>query len=118
MTTVIRGRDPSSLLPVAANEQPVSHLDEPSLRASVDEILNRRPAVGLALGVVRDGRLAFFHGHGLADIAANAPITEDTVFRIGSITKLVTAIAVMQLVGEGRVDTGPLTFRSLTVTHQ
>ena len=38
------------------------------------------------MGVVRDGSLEFFHGHGLADIGSNAPITEDTVFRIGSIT--------------------------------
>ena len=73
-------------------------------RARVDEILNRRPAVGLAVGVVRDGRLEFFHGHGLADIASNTPITEDTVFRIGSITKLFTAIAVMQLCEQGLVD--------------
>ena len=104
MTTVIGGRDRSSLLSVATNEGPVSYLDEPRLRAGVEEILNRRPAVGLALGVVRDGRLAFFHGYGLANIASNTPITEDTVFRIGSITKLFTAIAVMQLWEEGIVD--------------
>jgi CubicO group peptidase (beta-lactamase class C family) len=49
------------------------------------------------VGVVRDGRLERFHGHGLADIASKTPITEDTVFRIGSITKTFTAIALMQL---------------------
>jgi CubicO group peptidase (beta-lactamase class C family) len=74
------------------------------LKASVGEILNRRPAVGLAVGVVRDGSLEFFHGHGLADIPSNTPITEDTVFRIGSITKTFTAIAVMQLWELGLVD--------------
>lgn len=74
------------------------------LEARVDEILNRRPAVGLAVGVVRDGRLDFFRGHGLADIAANIPVTEDTVFRIGSVTKTFTAIAVMQLSERGLVD--------------
>src|SRR6187402_3860136 len=104
MTTVIGSRDRSSRLSAATNERPVSDLDERRLRAGVDEILNRRPAVGLALGVVRDGRLAFFQGHGLANIASNAPITEDTVFRIGSITKLFTAIAVMQLWEQGLVD--------------
>jgi len=35
--------------------------------------------------VVRDGSLEFFCGHGVADIASNTPITEDTVFRIASI---------------------------------
>jgi CubicO group peptidase (beta-lactamase class C family) len=79
-------------------------VDESGLTAQVNAILNRHPAVGLAVGVVRDGRLVFFHGHGLADIAARTPITEDTVFRIGSITKTVTAIAVMQLWEQGRID--------------
>lgn len=50
-------------------------------------IASRHPAVGLAVGVVRDGRLRHFHGHGLADIAARTSVTEGTVFRIGSITK-------------------------------
>jgi CubicO group peptidase (beta-lactamase class C family) len=75
-----------------------------NLSTQVREILNRRPAVGLAVGVVRGGRLEFFHGHGVADIGSRAPITEDTVFRIGSITKTVTAIAVMQLWEQGLID--------------
>jgi CubicO group peptidase (beta-lactamase class C family) len=79
-------------------------VDELEMRARVDEILNRWPAVGLAVGVVRNGCLEFFHGHGLADIASNTPITEDTVFRIASITKTFTAIAVMQLWEQGLVD--------------
>jgi CubicO group peptidase (beta-lactamase class C family) len=73
------------------------------MKARVREILNRRPAVGLAVGVVRNGRLEFFSGHGLADIASNTPVTQDTVFRIGSITKTFTAIAVLQLWEQGLV---------------
>ncbi len=64
----------------------------------------RHPAVGLAVGVVRDGRLSFFHGHGLADIASRTPVTEDTVFRIGSLTRTFTAVAVLQLCDRGLVD--------------
>jgi CubicO group peptidase (beta-lactamase class C family) len=79
-------------------------VDEIELKARVAEILNRHPAVGLAVGVVRDGSLEFFHGHGEADVASNTPITEDTVFRVASITKTFTAIAVMQLWEQGLVD--------------
>jgi CubicO group peptidase (beta-lactamase class C family) len=79
-------------------------IDESALRASAVTIANRWPAVGLAVGVIREGRLAFFHAHGLADIASNTPIAEDTVFRIASITKTFTAIAVMQLWERGLVD--------------
>jgi CubicO group peptidase (beta-lactamase class C family) len=80
------------------------HVDQAEMKARVGQILNRRPAVGLAVGVVRDGSLEFFYGHGVADIASNTPITEDTVFRIASITKTFTAIAVMQLWEQGLVD--------------
>jgi CubicO group peptidase (beta-lactamase class C family) len=79
-------------------------VDQLDLKARVEEILNRHAAVGLAVGVVRNGHLEFFHGHGVADIASNTPITEDTVFRIASITKTFTAIAVMQLCEQGRID--------------
>src|SRR4051794_32063453 len=82
----------------------MTDLGEPQMQTRVDEILNRWPAVGLAFGVVRDGSLEFFSAHGVADIATGTPVTEDTVFRVASITKTFTAIAVMQLVEQGVVD--------------
>jgi CubicO group peptidase (beta-lactamase class C family) len=84
--------------------EPLPEIDQLDLKARVNEILNRWPSVGLAMGVIRKGRLESFRGQGLADIASNTPITEDTVFRIASITKTFTAIAVMQLVEQGLVD--------------
>jgi CubicO group peptidase (beta-lactamase class C family) len=79
-------------------------VDERHLRAEVGETLHRWPTVGLAVGVVRDGSLAWFHGHGVTDLIARTPVTGDTVFPIASITKTFTAIAVMQLWEQGRVD--------------
>ena len=79
-------------------------IDYLDLKATVAQVLDRWPSAGLAVAVIRDGELAWFHGHGLADVAAKAPITEDTVFRIGSITKTFTAIAVMQLWEQGLLD--------------
>lgn len=70
----------------------------------IDRLLNRRPAVGLAVGVVGPGGLELFHAHGVADIASQAPVRQDTVFRVASITKTFTAIAVMQLWEQGLVD--------------
>ncbi|HET7421399.1 MAG TPA: serine hydrolase domain-containing protein [Candidatus Dormibacteraeota bacterium] len=75
-----------------------------ALEQRVDEILNRHPAIGLALGIIRNGRLEFFRGHGFADIESKTPITEHTVFRIGSITKTFTGVAVMQLWERGLLD--------------
>ena len=102
MTVAVRPAE-AALSPAHGVEEPIPVVDI-TLRCAIDEILNRRPAVGLALGVVRDGNVASFEGRGLADIPSKAPITEDTVFRIASVTKLFTAIAVMQLWEEGLVD--------------
>jgi CubicO group peptidase (beta-lactamase class C family) len=79
-------------------------INEGKMTARVREILNRYPTVGLAVGVVRNGALEHFYAHGLADIPSKTPITEDTVFRVASITKTITAIAVMQLWERGLVD--------------
>jgi CubicO group peptidase (beta-lactamase class C family) len=78
-------------------------LDEAMLRARINAVLNRHPAVGLAVGIIRDGSFEFC-GRGFADIASGVPISKNTVFRVGSITKVFTAIAVMQLCEEGLVD--------------
>jgi hypothetical protein len=48
-------------------------VDELELTVRVSGILNRWPAVGLAVGVVRNQSLEFFYGHGVADIASNTP---------------------------------------------
>ncbi len=79
-------------------------IDEPGLEARVAAVLNRWPVAGLTVGVVRGGSLAWFYGHGLADIESGTPVGVDTVFRVGSITKTITAIAVMQLSEQGLVD--------------
>ena len=60
-----------------------------------------RSAIALKV-FVTDGSLEFFSGHGLADIAPNRPVTEDTVFRIASITKTFTRRQVH--LGDGRVE--------------
>lgn len=79
-------------------------LDGREFTTRIDDLLSRRAAVGLAIGVVRDGSLEFFAGRGVADLGTRAPVTEDTIFRIASITKTFTAIAAMQLWERGLID--------------
>jgi CubicO group peptidase (beta-lactamase class C family) len=65
------------------------------------ELFNEHTLAGLAVGVVRDGELVHFTGVGLADAATGRAVDADTVFRIGSISKTCTGIAVLQLAEEG-----------------
>lgn len=70
----------------------------------VEAEMRRAGIPGLALGYAREGRVAFARGYGLADLAGRRPVTADTVFPLASVTKTVTATAVMQLVEAGRLD--------------
>ena len=77
--------------------------DEPDLRRLVASALNRWPTTGMAIAIVREGGVEFVC-HGVADVRTGRAITADTVFRIGSLTKTITAVAVMQLSEQGLVD--------------
>lgn len=79
-------------------------VDQAALADLVGQIAARHPCVGLAVGVAGPDGLVRFVGHGVADIDSGAVITQDTAFRIASISKTLTALAVMQLVEQGRVD--------------
>ena len=58
---------------------------------------------GLALGIVHDGVISHLAGFGRAD-ASGRPVTADTPFIVGSVSKSFTALAVMQLVEAGAAD--------------
>lgn len=59
---------------------------------------------GLSLAVANRDGLVSARAYGSADIAATRPMTPDTIFRAGSMSKLYTATAVLQLIDEGRLD--------------
>lgn len=59
---------------------------------------------GANMLVIKDGQESFYHQDGLADIASNRPIKRDTLFRLYSMTKPITAAAVMILLEGGQID--------------
>ena len=60
---------------------------------------------GAVVVVVKDGRVLFEHGYGVSDTTTGAPVDPGrTLFRVGSVSKLVTWTAVMQLAEAGRID--------------
>jgi CubicO group peptidase (beta-lactamase class C family) len=58
---------------------------------------------GLAVGVVRDGRLAFSHGYGVRRLGSPSPITTRSLFHMASVTKPFVATAIVQLVERGKI---------------
>jgi CubicO group peptidase (beta-lactamase class C family) len=72
----------------------------------------KRGFPGMAVAVIHDQAPLWTHSWGEADIAAHKPVTADTQFRIASITKLFTAVAIMQL-----RDAGLLSLDDPVQTH-
>jgi CubicO group peptidase (beta-lactamase class C family) len=60
-------------------------------------------AVGLAISVVKDGRVVFAKGYGVRELGKPEPVDTATLFAIGSTTKAMTAAAIGMLVDEGKV---------------
>ena len=76
------------------------------LTQSIDALLSPvfQPAdPGAAVIVTRKGRTIFRKGYGLANLELKVPIRPDMAFRIGSVTKQFTAVAVLMLVQEGKL---------------
>jgi CubicO group peptidase (beta-lactamase class C family) len=88
---------------------PSGPTDPAELEAFLDEVipaqLETHQIPGAAVAVVKDGELFFAKGYGFIDSRSQTPVQADrTLFHAGSITKLFTWTAVMQLVEQGRLD--------------
>jgi CubicO group peptidase (beta-lactamase class C family) len=58
---------------------------------------------GVAVGIVKDGKMIFAQGFGLRDVDRNLPVTADTVYALASVSKAFTALSVGILVDEGKL---------------
>ena len=58
---------------------------------------DRSDSPGCSLGIVREGRLIYEHGYGMANLEHDIPITSETVFRIASTSKQFTAMSLLLL---------------------
>jgi CubicO group peptidase (beta-lactamase class C family) len=80
----------------------MAQVDERLIDEIIISALNGNALAGVAAGIVSNGELAYAKGFGIADAARAAPVTPNTSFRIGSISKTLTGVGLMQLWEEGR----------------
>jgi D-alanyl-D-alanine carboxypeptidase len=77
------------------------------LAQKIDTYLTTNQALdlpGVSVLIVKNGKLAYSGSRGMADITANAPISEHTGFRLASVSKPFTAVAILQLVEKGQLN--------------
>jgi len=74
------------------------------LEEYIPRAMKKSKLVGLSVALIDDQRIVWSEGFGFADKAANTPATAETLYRAGSVSKMFTATAVMQLAEAGKVD--------------
>jgi D-alanyl-D-alanine carboxypeptidase len=93
---------PAQSTPAAT--QPRSSKSTQLLDDRVKGIMERQHIPGMAVVVIKNGQVRELKGYGVTDITTKQPVSPDTKFVIGSNTKPFTAMAIMMLMEEGKVD--------------
>lgn len=75
-----------------------------TLDSAVAAEMARTKTPGFQIAVVVDGRLAYTKGYGVADIETGRATTDRTLFRVGSVTKMIAAATLNQLASDGLLD--------------
>ena len=95
------------MLHAAAWPQPALQPPDNALRAldeSITQTLQRAGVPGAAVVLIEGGRVVLERYHGVADLGTRKPVTAETVFRAGSISKTFTAMAALALAEDGRLS--------------
>jgi len=89
--------------PDAAKTDPVARLST-ELEPKIKEEVQKGHLPGFAIGVVKNGKLVYAKGFGIAKLGGTTAITSKSLFHMASVTKTFVATAVMQLVEKGKID--------------
>ncbi len=92
----------------AQNAEPYKLSDKKSLEAFLDSMflkeMDKSKLPGAVISIVHDGKIIFSKGYGYANVDTKVPVDPaKTIFRIGSITKVFTALATLQLADKGSI---------------
>lgn len=82
----------------------VSAADFPAADNLMLRLMSTDNVPGVALALIKDGRIVLEKGYGFRDLERHAPVTTATLFNIGSISKSFTALGIAQLVDQRKVD--------------
>jgi len=85
-------------------EKALETVDFEELEETVLEEMNKTHTPGAAIAIVSGDEIVFSRGFGVSDVETGAPVAPDTLFRIGSVTKMYTAAALVTLAEEGKLD--------------
>lgn len=67
-------------------------------------LMRRYRVPGASVAIIHNGQLVLSRGYGYADLSARQPVVPDALFRIGSVSKAITAVTVLKLAQEGKFN--------------
>ena len=79
-----------------------NHFQE--LRFEMDQLVANQNVPGISAIVLQDGKIIFQHFCGLLDVESKVQLSEESLFRVYSMTKPITAVAILMHVEEGKLD--------------
>jgi CubicO group peptidase (beta-lactamase class C family) len=80
--------------------------DRRAFEGHLSEAITRFGVPGAAVAVIQDGEVTYLRGFGVKELGGTQPLTTDTLFMIGSITKPMTTMLAAALVDGGRLSWG------------
>lgn len=94
------------MAPLLAQDSPAETrpADARSIETRLQAVIKQHAIPGLSCAVVHQGKLVFSAGYGFADLENDVPATDATVYRLASISKPITAVLIMQLVEQGKLE--------------
>ncbi|HAA10782.1 MAG TPA: serine hydrolase, partial [Cytophagales bacterium] len=84
---------------------------------NIEDRLRELRIPGVSIAVLKDGEIAWARGYGMADSAENRPVTTETLFQAGSISKPMAALRAHQLVEQGMIHLDSNVNQYLTSWH-
>ena len=94
----------SCAVAASAQQKSLSAEKRAQIEKAVSSFMSANTVPGIGVAVVLDAELAWSAGFGMADLENFAPATSSTLFRLGSISKPITATAILQLWERGKLD--------------
>jgi serine beta-lactamase-like protein LACTB, mitochondrial len=88
----------------AVASEPFADAQRRGIGVAIRSFMTEREAPSVSLAIMKDGKLAFSQAWGLSDLENFVPAEEETIYRIASVAKPMTAAAVLQLAQEGKID--------------
>src|SRR5262245_43362616 len=93
--------------PATPQEIPITGTAVPGMESYeqiIPDLMRKYAIPGGAVAVLRDGKLIYARGFGYAEVGNKTPVQPDALFRIASVSKPITGVAVMKLVEEGKLQ--------------